>query len=78
MDHYNKGGDLNDPFLDADIRPLALKEAEIDDLVAFLASLTSPEYSKPALKEWARQRKLSRITRPDRDTARAFGAKPNG
>jgi cytochrome c peroxidase len=78
VDHYNKGGDLNDPFLDADIRPLALKEAEIDDLVAFLASLTSPEYSKPALEEWARQRKLSRTTRPDRDTARAFGPKPNG
>jgi cytochrome c peroxidase len=73
VDHYNKGGDLNDPFLDADIRPLALKEGEIDDLVAFLASLTSSDYRKPALQELARQRKLSRTTRPDRDTARAFG-----
>jgi cytochrome c peroxidase len=78
VDHYNKGGDLNDPFLDPDMRPLALKEADIDDLVAFLASLTSSEYRKPALKELARQRKLSRTTRPDRDTARAFGPKPNG
>ena len=76
VDHYNKGGDLNDPFLDADIRPLALKEAEIDDLVAFLASLTSSGYKKPALKELARQHKLARITRPDRDTARAFGRSP--
>jgi cytochrome c peroxidase len=73
MDHYNKGGDLNDPFLDRDIQLLALKEAEIDDLVAFLASLTSSEYRKPALQELARQRKLSRTTRPDRDMARAFG-----
>jgi cytochrome c peroxidase len=78
IDHYNKGGDLNDPFLDADIRPLGLKEDEIDDLAAFLASLTSPEYRKPALEEWARQRKLSRTTRPDRDAARAFAPKPNG
>ncbi len=78
MDHYNKGGDLNDRFLDEDIRPLALKEAEIDDLVAFLASLTSPEYRKSALKEFSRQRKLSRTTRPDRDTARAFGKPVSG
>jgi cytochrome c peroxidase len=73
VDHYNKGGELNDPFLDPDMRPLALKEAEIDDLVAFLASLTSPDYRKPALKELTRQRKLSRTTRPYRNTARAFG-----
>ncbi|MFL6605535.1 MAG: cytochrome-c peroxidase [Steroidobacteraceae bacterium] len=72
VDHYNKGGDLNDPFLDPDIRPLALKEGDIDDLVAFLASLTSSEYRKPALKELTRQRKLSRTTRPDKDTARAL------
>jgi len=78
VDHYNKGGDQNDPFLDADMRPLALKEPEIDDLVAFLASLTSSDYRKPALEELTRQRKLSRTTRPYRDTARAFGPKPNG
>jgi cytochrome c peroxidase len=78
LDHYNKGGDLNDPFLDRDMRPLALKEAEIDDLVAFLASLTSPDYRKPALQELARQRKLARTTRPDRDTARAFALKGRG
>jgi cytochrome c peroxidase len=78
VDHYNKGGDQNDPFLDRDMQPLALKEAEIDDLVAFLASLTSPEYRKPALNELARQRKLARTTRPYRDTARAFGPKPGG
>jgi cytochrome c peroxidase len=76
VDHYNKGGDANDPFLDRDMQPLALKESEINDLVAFLASLTSPDYRKPALEELARQRKLSRTTRPYRDIARAFGPKP--
>ena len=59
MDHYNKGGDLNDPFLDPDMRPLALKEADINDLVAFLVSLTSPDYRKPALKELARRKRAA-------------------
>jgi len=76
MDHYNKGGDHNDPFLDKDMQPLALKEAEIYDLVAFLASLTSPEYRKPALDELARQRKLSRTSRPYRNAVRAAGSGP--
>jgi cytochrome c peroxidase len=76
MDHYNKGGGLNDPYLDKDMQPLALTERDIDDVVAFLASLTSPDYRKPALKELARQRKVSRTTRPYRDNARAFGPKP--
>jgi len=76
MDHYNKGGDHDDPFLDKDMQPLALKEAEIDDLVAFLASLTSPEYKKPALEELARQRKLSRTSRPYRNTASTVGSRP--
>ncbi|MEZ4239763.1 MAG: cytochrome c peroxidase [Myxococcota bacterium] len=35
MDHYNKGGEVN-PWLDGGIEPLALSDAEIDDLVAFL------------------------------------------
>jgi cytochrome c peroxidase len=77
MDHYNKGDGLNDPNLDKDIQPLALAERDIDDVVAFLASLTSPDYKQPALKELARQRKLSRTTRPYRDTARALGSKPS-
>ncbi len=76
IDHYNKGAGLQNPYLDEDIQPLALKENEIDDLVAFLASLTSDDYNKPAVKELARQRALSRTQRPQRDTARAFGPKP--
>ena len=64
------------PYLDEDIQPLALTEADIDDLVAFLASLTSPDYKEQGVKELARQRELSRTKRPQRDTARAFGPKP--
>ena len=76
IDHYNKGAGLKNPYLDQDIEPLALSEGDIDDLVAFLASLTSPAYQEAAAVELARQRALSRTTRPQRDTARAFGPKP--
>lgn len=76
VDHYNKGDGLHDPYLDEDIQPLALEEADIDDVVAFLASLTSSPYEELGIKELARQRALSRTTRPQRDTARAFGPKP--
>jgi len=76
IDHYNKGAGLNNPWLDEDIQPLALTEPEIDDLVAFLASLTSPEYRNLGAQELQRQRALSRTSRPQRDTKRAFGSKP--
>lgn len=75
IDHYNKGAGLQNPYLDVDIQPLALTEAQIGDLVAFLASLTSPDYREQGMKALARQRGLSRNTRPQRDTARAFGPK---
>jgi cytochrome c peroxidase len=76
IDHYNKGDGLKNPWLDEDIQPLALTEPEIDDLVAFLASLTSPDYKELGAKELERQRALSRTSRPQRDTKRAFGPKP--
>jgi cytochrome c peroxidase len=75
VDHYNKGDGLQNPYLDQDIQPLALTEAEIDDVVAFMASLTSADYQEQGIKELARQRELSRTKRPQRDTARAFGPK---
>src|SRR6059036_3036452 len=77
MDHYNKGDGLQNPYLDEDIQPLALTEDDIDDVVAFLASLTSAPYKDQGIKELARQRALSRTNRPQRDTARAFGPKPH-
>jgi len=76
IDHYNKGDGLQNPYLDEDIQPLALTESEIDDLVAFMASLTSAIYKEQGATELARQRVLSRTNRPQRDTARAFGPKP--
>jgi cytochrome c peroxidase len=50
MVHYNNGGVTNegDPvndFLSGGIRPLDLTEDEIDDLVAFMDALTSPEFA---------------------------------
>lgn len=49
MVHYNNGGVTNegDPvndFLSGGIRPLNLTDEEIDDLVAFMEALTSPEF----------------------------------
>ncbi len=76
VDHYNKGAGLQNPYLDTDIQPLALTEGDIVDLVAFLASLTSADYKEQGVKELARQREISRTTRPQRDTARAFAPKP--
>ncbi len=48
VDHYNNGGvtrkgDRVNDFLSGGIRPLNLTEEQINDLVAFLESLTSPE-----------------------------------
>src|SRR5262249_9295129 len=76
IDHYNKGDGLKNPWLDEDIQPLALTERDIDDLVAFLASLTSPDYRELGARELERQRALSLTNRPQRDTKRAFGPKP--
>ncbi len=51
--HYNNGGvtDVGDPvndFLSGGIRALDLDEDQIDDLVAFMEALTSPEFEKSA------------------------------
>ena len=59
VDHYNKGDGLKNPYLDEDIQPLALTEDQIDDLVAFMASLTSPAYQQQGVAELARQRAIA-------------------
>src|SRR5262249_4849980 len=72
LDHYNKGG-VQNPFLDGGIVPLGLSEQQEDDLAAFLLSLTSPQYMEQPKKEFDRQFRISRTTRPQRDTAAAMG-----
>lgn len=50
---YNKGGEDN-PFLDSGIRPLNLTDQEKVDLLAFMKSLTSPQFTnvvQPTRKE---------------------------
>ncbi len=49
--HYNLGGKSEEgqvvnPYLSGGIRPLGLTEREIDDLVAFMEALTSPQYAQ--------------------------------
>src|SRR5437764_783926 len=71
MDHYNKGGVPN-PNLDGGMQRLGLTEAEIDDLVAFLESLTPTKFAARAKQEIARQRARKSV-RPERETAVAMG-----
>jgi cytochrome c peroxidase len=75
MDHYNKGGIAN-PFLDGGMQRLGLTEPEIDDLVAFLFTLTDERYAKLNAQELAKQR-ARKNKRPERDTAVALGKKGN-
>jgi cytochrome c peroxidase len=66
MDHYNKGGEAN-RFLDGGIEPLALDEQQIDDLVAFMFTLTDERLGEANAVEQRRQRDLAETQRPFRD-----------
>jgi cytochrome c peroxidase len=55
---------------------LGLTEAEIDDMVAFLETLTSKEFAGFAREELARQSAKKNV-RPERDTEVAMGKKGN-
>ncbi|MDQ1257995.1 MAG: cytochrome c peroxidase [Candidatus Hydrogenedentes bacterium] len=51
--HYNNGGVTNEgdrvnDFLSGGIRPLGLTDAQMDDLVAFMEALTTPEFAQMA------------------------------
>jgi cytochrome c peroxidase len=74
IDHYNKGG-VQNPYLDGGIVPLGLSEQQIDDLVGFLKSLTSPRYADGAEHEFAAQLARSKTDRPQRDVDAAMGLK---
>jgi cytochrome c peroxidase len=73
IDHYNKGG-IPNPYLDGGIQRLGLTEAEIDDLVAFLFTLTDDRYADFNKAEQARQA-AGKATRPQRDLDIVQGGK---
>jgi cytochrome c peroxidase len=73
MDHYNKAGVPN-PYLDGGMQRLGLLEPEVDDLVAFMGTLTSNKFAAYGKSELARMNGLKN-TRPSRDTAAALGKK---
>ncbi|HUT94115.1 MAG TPA: cytochrome c peroxidase [Thermoguttaceae bacterium] len=70
MDHYNKGGEAN-PFLDGGIEPLALSEEEIDQLVAFLFTLTDVRFAEENQRQLGHQQAVAKKERPIRDEAMA-------
>ena len=70
MDHYNKGGEAN-PFLDGGIEPLALSEQEIDQLVAFLFTLTDVRFAEENGRQFDAQQAAAQKERPIRDEAMA-------
>lgn len=66
VDHYNKGGEAN-AFLDGGIEPLALTDAEENQLVAFLFALTDNRFADQNRAEYDRQKKIAATRRPHRD-----------
>lgn len=50
IEFYDEGGNSN-PYLDVEMKPLNLSEQEKKDLLAFLKTLTSPEYRQAARAE---------------------------
>ena len=66
MDHYNRGGEAN-AYLDGGIEPLNLSEQEIDQVVAFLFTLTDDRFADQNKAELARQRQIASQRRPFRE-----------
>lgn len=66
LDHYNKGGEAN-PYLDGGVEPLALTDQELDQVVAFLFTLTDVRLREQNDLEFAKQRKQASGQRPFRD-----------
>jgi cytochrome c peroxidase len=66
MDHYNKGGEAN-PYLDGGIEPLALTDAEIDQIVAFMFTLTDLRFKDASDAQQKAQRDKAGKQRPFKD-----------
>ncbi|MHC4586568.1 MAG: cytochrome-c peroxidase [Planctomycetota bacterium] len=74
MDHYNKGGEAN-LFLDGGMEPLALTEDEINNIVAFLFSLTDDRFAQENQRQIERQKAQAKKKRPLKDDDMAFRIK---
>jgi cytochrome c peroxidase len=70
VDHYNKGGETN-AYLDGGIEPLNLSEDEINDVVAFLFSLTDTRFTAQNEAAMREQQAEAAKSRPFRDNALA-------
>ena len=70
MDHYNKGGETN-AFLDGGIEPLDLSESEINDVVAFLFTLTDKRFAQQNDAAFKEQQAQAAKQRPFRDDSLA-------
>jgi cytochrome c peroxidase len=70
MDHYNKGGETN-AYLDGGIEPLNLSESEINDVVAFLFTLTDRRFAAQNEEAIREQQTLAAKNRPFRDNTLA-------
>ncbi|MDP9012180.1 MAG: cytochrome-c peroxidase [Pseudomonadota bacterium] len=70
VDHYNKGGETNS-YLDGGVEPLNLSENEINDVVAFLFSLTDMRFAAENEAAFREQQALAAKSRPLRDDALA-------
>ncbi len=70
MDHYNKGGEIN-AYLDGGIEPLNLSESEINDVVAFLFTLTDTRFAAQNEAALRQQQAQAALKRPFRDDALA-------
>jgi cytochrome c peroxidase len=74
MDHYNKGGEPN-LFLDGGMEPLALTEDEINNIVAFLFTLTDNRFYEENQRQLKLQKAQAEKERPLKDDDMAFRIK---
>jgi len=74
MDHYNKGGEAT-LFLDGGMEPLALNDEEIDQVVAFLFSLTDVRLADENNRQFEAQKAAAKAGRKFRDDDLAFRKK---
>ena len=66
IDHYNAGGEPN-LFLDGGMEPLNLTDRQVDQLVAFLFTLTDVRFAKENAQKYQEQLSISKRERQERN-----------